>query len=208
MFLSWAGCSSVGCSSGVSICALENETCKIQCGPNHYRHGEYCYYCDEITETTPCQKCDDNGKCLQCLAGYALVNAECVACEGNTFSSDGSTCDEGPENCLESDHTKAWCIKCNEYSTLNTATGTCTGCETGKWSDGIKACVAITDQVVLDIIAHRLSEANGAECTAPQVSSCSSGKYCYGSSSCGVFYIQQQNNMVKFMFVLLCRFAF
>ena len=131
---SFTACTSVGCDSGVPVCAEENGVCKIQCGPTHYRFGEYCYYCSEIDSSTPCQECDGKGKCTTCAAGYGFVNGECVACTGNTYSPGvTSSCQEGKQNCFLSDHTSLSCERCNEYFTLDTESGTCIECVEGLW---------------------------------------------------------------------------
>ena len=53
--------------------------CEIKCGGEHYREGEYCYYCSDIvTGESYCQDCDGEGNCAVCRSDVDLEHGECV----------------------------------------------------------------------------------------------------------------------------------
>ena len=197
-YVFYADCSSVGCGSNATSCAMEDGRCRIQCGSTHFRHGEYCYHCSDIGSGTPCQECDGGGKCSRCSPGFAHADGECVECNGNTWSDDGTVCKDGVENCLLSDHTQMRCRQCNEYFTLDVANNRCVACRAERRNERIRDSAQMSEQDILDLVAHRVAQANGKECTAPQLAGCSG--WCYGTSGCGEFKIGVSGNYVKVLF--------
>ena len=63
------------------MCAPEGEACKIQCGADTCRRGEYCYY----TSAAHCMECEDesgdHNVCTRCHEPYSVVGGECVYLE-------------------------------------------------------------------------------------------------------------------------------
>ena len=63
------------------MCAPEGEACRIQCGADTCRRGEYCYY----TSAAHCMECEDesgdHNVCTRCHEPYSAVGGECVYLE-------------------------------------------------------------------------------------------------------------------------------
>ena len=59
------------------MCAPEGEACRIQCGADTCRRGEYCYY----TSAAHCMECEDasgdHNVCTRCHEPYLLVDDMC-----------------------------------------------------------------------------------------------------------------------------------
>ena len=139
-------CSTTGCNKGISVCEKELDgVCRIQCGPQHYRDGEYCYYCDDIVEDmTVCQDCDGKGLCSKCLPGYELDQSDhqCHPCPGTSYGTDGKTfipvsnCTNG-----ETGKTEPSCTKCMKGNRVSG--GRCEVCPGTSYGNDGKTCKAI-----------------------------------------------------------------
>ena len=75
------GCEEAGCGTDHGVCGEADNECDIQCGADQYRHGDYCYHCSRMSESTPCRECDGEGLCAVCNAGYGERRGECRAME-------------------------------------------------------------------------------------------------------------------------------
>ena len=89
--------------------------CRIQCGPEHYRDGEYCHYCDSLNSQSWCLQCGGNGLCGKCQQGNSLANGECTPCPNSTYSADGKQCHPVTQvaDCLAYHTTQDKCRACS-----------------------------------------------------------------------------------------------
>ena len=58
------------------MCYEEGGVCRIQCGSETYRDGEYCYRCDD--EEGLCAECDGQGLCATCKKWLDREDGECI----------------------------------------------------------------------------------------------------------------------------------
>ena len=63
---------------GAGVCHEVNGECEIRCGEQHYREGDYCYFCSDIGTDTYCQQCNKSGSCAACRSDIDLEHGECV----------------------------------------------------------------------------------------------------------------------------------
>ena len=74
------GCGEDDCGEeAYGVCHDVEGECEIECGGEHYREGDYCYYCGDIVAgESYCQACDEGGSCAVCRDGVDLEHGECV----------------------------------------------------------------------------------------------------------------------------------
>ena len=68
-------CTSDKCDASVPVCGVEGGECRIQCGSETYRDGDYCYRCDD--DEGLCAECDGEGLCAVCRAGVDKIGDDC-----------------------------------------------------------------------------------------------------------------------------------
>ena len=77
--ISITACSSGGCNEGqdgYDVCTASGDECKIQCGSETYRDGDYCYRCDDSAGL--CATCDGAGLCTTCKKWLDREDGECI----------------------------------------------------------------------------------------------------------------------------------
>ena len=119
---------------------IENGEC-VQCPSATYGvEGKTCVTIQNC-ETGPVGQSSPD--CTKCELGYGISSGLCDPCVDNTWSDGSTKCQDGPDNCAQSNHTQKSCITCNPgfglYESDNDIK-TCSTCLGNYWSSGTIEC--------------------------------------------------------------------